>query len=111
MKDETAGIAIKEFVGLRPKMYSLLYSNNDTQVEKKSAKGIARNMTRRVLRHTEYKRCLLLKKQKMASMKQIITFPIKLNKLGLRPYDDKRYLLGNICDSLAYGHYFIKDKK
>ena len=116
MKGKMAGIAIKEFVGLRPKMYSLLYSDNNAQVKMKSAKGIARNVTRRVLRHTDYKQCLLLKKQKMASMKQIRSyshniFSVKLNKIGLSSYDDKRYLLSNGCDSLAYGHYLIKDKK
>ena len=28
MKDETAGVAIKEFVGLKPKMYSFLVDDN-----------------------------------------------------------------------------------
>ena len=40
MKDETHGIPIQEFVGLRPKMYSILYTENDKLVEKKTAKGI-----------------------------------------------------------------------
>ena len=38
MKDETHGISIQEFVGLRPKMYSILYTENDKPVEKKTAK-------------------------------------------------------------------------
>ena len=37
MKDETNGILIKEFVGLRPKMYSLVEENNS---EKKTPKGL-----------------------------------------------------------------------
>ena len=28
MKDETAGVAIEEFVGLKPKMYSYLLADN-----------------------------------------------------------------------------------
>ena len=28
MKDETAGIAVKEFVGLKPNMYSFLVDNS-----------------------------------------------------------------------------------
>ena len=36
MKDETAGVPIQEFVGLRSKMYSMLYNNQ----AKKKAKGI-----------------------------------------------------------------------
>ena len=38
MKDETTGIAIEEFVGLKPKMYSYLVSDN---IEHKKAKGVA----------------------------------------------------------------------
>ena len=71
MKDETHGIPIQEFVGLRPKMYSILYTENDKQVEKKTAKGIKKSVTKRKLRHTSYNECLLEKKQTMASMDQI----------------------------------------
>ncbi|KAK3733350.1 hypothetical protein QZH41_003614 [Actinostola sp. cb2023] len=39
MKDETHGLPIEEFVGLRPKMYSLLYHEEGREVEKKTAKG------------------------------------------------------------------------
>ena len=38
IKDETAGVPIEEFVGLRPKMYSLLYGGK----EKRTAKSITR---------------------------------------------------------------------
>ena len=40
MKDETAGIAIEEFVGLKPKMYSYLVDDNS---EHKKAIGVNRN--------------------------------------------------------------------
>ena len=46
MKDETHGIPIQEFVGLRPKMYSILYTENDKLVEKKTAKGIKKSVTK-----------------------------------------------------------------
>ena len=39
MKDETAGAAIKEFVGLKPKMYSYLVDDNS---EHKKVKGASR---------------------------------------------------------------------
>ena len=32
-------------------------------------------------------------------------YTVKLNKTSLCPYDDKRYILANGCDTLAYGHY------
>ena len=37
MKDETAGVAIEEFVGLKPKIYSYLVDDNK---EHKKAKGL-----------------------------------------------------------------------
>ena len=40
MKDETHGIPIQEFIGLRPKMYSILYTENNKLVEKKTAEGV-----------------------------------------------------------------------
>ena len=46
----------------------------------------------------------------MASMNQIRSerheiYSIKLNKIGLSPYDDKRYILNDGTNTLAYGHY------
>ena len=110
MKDETHGIPIQEFVGLRPKMYSILYTENDKLVEKKTAKGIKKSVTKRKIRHASYKECLFEKRQTVASMNQIRSerheiYSIKLNKMGLSPYDDKRYILNDGMSTLAYGHY------
>ena len=41
MKDETAGVAIEEFVGLKPKMYSYWV---DDDREYKKAKGVNKNV-------------------------------------------------------------------
>ena len=41
MKDETCGVAIKEFVGWKPKMYTFLVDNKS---EHEKAKGINRNV-------------------------------------------------------------------
>ena len=38
VKDETAGVAIEEFVGLKPKMYSYLVDDNNHHEKKKGAK-------------------------------------------------------------------------
>ena len=38
VKDETAGVAIEEFVGLKPKMYSYLVDDNNQHEKKKGAK-------------------------------------------------------------------------
>ena len=41
MKHETAGVAIKEFVELKPKMYSYLVNDNS---QHKKEKGVNRNL-------------------------------------------------------------------
>ena len=40
MKEETGGVAIEEFIGLKPKMYSLLVDNS----EHKKAKCVNKNV-------------------------------------------------------------------
>ena len=44
MKDKTRGIAIGEFVGLKPKMYSFLVDNN----KHKKAKGVNKNVLAKI---------------------------------------------------------------
>jgi len=36
-------------------------------------------------------------------------FSIALNKIGLSPFDNKRHILGNGRDTLAYGHYTLRE--
>ena len=57
MKEKTRGVVIKEFVGLKPKMYSFLVGNN----QHKKAKGVNRNVVA-AISHSEYKDALLNKK-------------------------------------------------
>jgi hypothetical protein len=111
MKDETHGIPIQEFIGLRPKMYSIIYTEINKLVEKKTAKGIKKSVTKKKIRHDNYKTCLFDKPTK-ASMNQIRSngheiYSIKLNKIALSPYDDKHFILEDGVNTLAHGHYKI----
>jgi len=113
MKDETHGIPIEEFIGLRPKMYSLKYSENGNVIEKKTAKGISKIVTKRDIRHEHYKNCLNDRKLTVNKMKQIRSenhqlYSIEINKISLSPYDDKRYILEDGITTLAHGHYLTK---
>ena len=106
MKDECAGVPPSEFVGLRSKMYSLLYNGQ----EKKTAKGIKKSVVKNSIKHEDYKTTLFGKISQIHTMVQIRSFghelyTVKLKKTSLSPYDDKRYILENGCDTLAYGHY------
>ena len=67
MKDETAGIAIEEFVRLKPKMYSYLVNDNK---EHNNAKGINKNVVA-TISHNEYKDVLLNEKYLRHSLERI----------------------------------------
>lgn len=107
MKDECAGIPIQEFVGLRPKMYSLLYGTK----EKRTAKGITR-ACQRSMKHQYYKECLFNGTNTVVEGRIIRSenheiYSEKRAKIALSPYDDKRYVTDDGCTTLAHGHYSI----
>ena len=58
MKDEITGVAIEEFVGLKPRMYSYLVDDNS---EHKQAKKVNKNIVA-AISHNKYKDVLLNKK-------------------------------------------------
>ena len=100
VKDEFNGNKIDEFVGLKSKMYSLI--SNDWEMNK--AKGV--NLK---LRHIEYVDVLLNKKVLRYKMKRILSEKHNigsylLNKVSLSCYDDKRFILDDGINSLAYGN-------
>ena len=104
MKDETGGVAIKEFVGLKPKMYSFLVDNNNH----KKVKGVNKNVVQ-TIPHNEYKGILLNKKCLRHSMKRIQSKVHKIrtyeiNKISLFCFDDKIYIQNNRYDGLALGY-------
>ena len=56
MKDELGGKIMKEFAGLRPKIYSYLMDDGNSD---KKAKGTKKYVIKRVLQFNDYKGCLL----------------------------------------------------
>ena len=109
MKDEYNGRIVGEFVGLRPKLYSILESDG---TEKKKAKGINKCTTAK-MRHISYLRALFDESIERVTIRQIRSFnhdlfSMEQVKVGLSPYDDKRYVLNDKLSTLAYGHYTIQ---
>ena len=109
MKDETAGVPIVEFIGLRSKMYSYMKNNNKGS---KTAKGIKKSVIKKDIDHINYKGTLFSKQQMHHKMKTIRSnchkiSSYKINKVSLSCFDDKRYLLDDGIKSYAYGHYKI----
>ena len=109
-KDESAGIPITEFVGLRSKMYSYVKDNEQTA---RMAKGIKKQVIKKNLTHDNYKEVLFNNEQMQHTMKTIRSKShqlgsFELNKISLSCFDDKRFIHENGITSYAYGHYKIK---
>lgn len=109
-KDETAGEEISEFVGLRSKMYSYLL-DGETKGHSR-AKGISMAAKEKQLTHQKYVDALNNKVIFKADMTMIRSIKqdlktLTVNKVGLSPYDDKRFVCADGIDTLAYGNYLI----
>ena len=106
MKDEFKGKNVNEFVGLKSKRYSLI-SVDDEEVTK------AKRVNKKI-RHKEFADVLFNKKVIRHNMKRIQS---ELHRIGtydvcdisLSCFDDKRYILDDGVNSLAYFHKDIKD--
>lgn len=131
MKMEMKGIVITEFVGLRPKMYSLQLQHpmvaphhnlrkkakgkTELKAEVAKKKGLPRSHPEedRLFSHQAYKSIYL------GGPSEKITFPTinktktlalytgVTTKAGLTPLDDKSYWM-NAAVCLRYGHHFIE---
>ena len=104
--DESAGIPITEFVGLKSKMYSYM---KDNQKGGKTAKGIKKNVIKNNIMHDDYKETLFNNKQMYHKIKTIRSEnhqlgSYELNKVSLSCFDDKRYIHEDGIKSYAYGH-------
>lgn len=108
-KDENNGRIFKEFVGLRSKMYAIQVEN---QVIAK-AKGVNKSVTKK-MKIDDYRSCLLNKSVQLAEMYRFrsikhVVFTQKINKVSLSDNDTKRCILPNSTDTLAWGHYSIRN--
>lgn len=110
MKDENNGEIMTEFVGLRSKMYSIKINNKDGI---RKSKGVKKNVINTKLSFESYLNCILhhcnlTEKQHTILSKKHRVYSIEQMKNVLDPFDDKRYILDNFIDTLAWGHYKIK---
>jgi hypothetical protein len=106
MKDECAGRPIAEYVGLRPKMYSILEASGNNI---KKAKGVRKNVVKKHIRHEQYREALFGKKTFRHGMDVLRSekhhiYGQHLNKVSLSPFDSKRWIAENGVDTHAYGH-------
>ncbi|KAE9523187.1 hypothetical protein AGLY_016420 [Aphis glycines] len=107
-KDELNGKIMTEFIGLRSKLYS--HRILDSEKEIKKSKGVKKNVVENKICFDDFKNCLLTKKpkyviQNLFRTKKHDIFTVEQNKKALSVYDDKRFILNNGIDTLAWGHY------
>ena len=105
-----SGVPVQQFVGLRPKMYSLLLQNGD---EKKNDKGVSKSVIKNDLKHSMYKDCLFNRSNCNHDMTLIRSdnhnlYCDKVNKTSLSCFDDKGYVKSCGVETLAYRHYDIE---
>lgn len=114
MKDECKGQIISEFIALRSKMYALkIYNKNKTREnEKKVCKGIKRSVVQRDICFDDYKFCMenlttISKNQNSIRSKKHTIFTLREKKVALNPFDDKRCIVSDSHETLAWGHYSL----
>ena len=110
-KDEAKGKNIKEFVGLRAKLYSFIMEDGK---ENKRCKGVKKQVVESSITHEDYKTCLRtgkeqLRKQNILRSYEHEVFTEEVNKIALSALDDKRHILSDGIHTLAWGHYKIKN--
>jgi hypothetical protein len=107
LKDEYSGQIVTEFVGLKSKLYSILYGEHKN---KSTAKGLQKAILKKHINHEHYKsvlmenNCICTTMHRIQSKEQNVE-TIQLNKMIFTPMDDKRYILDNGIDTYPYGHY------
>lgn len=110
-KDELKGEPMTKLVGLRSKMYCV-QSNHDVDKMKK-AKGVKKYVLENQITFKNYYDCLMnntsiSKTQNTFRSKLHNMYTIRQNKVALSPFDDKRYILPNNINTMAWGHYRIQ---
>ena len=101
MKDEYGGKLIKIFIGLKSKMYSILDENDN---EKSTNKGYNAFIEFKEFYDTLFQKKILRDKMRGVISKNHNVGTYEANKISLSCFDDKRYILRNGINTLAYGH-------
>lgn len=107
MKDENNGSIMKEFVGLRAKMYCYKIQNGRVS---KRAKGVKRSILNKKINFDKYYECLFENSPVIESQATIKSykhklFSVSLSKRMLDSCDDKRAILDDKINTRAWGHY------
>ena len=101
MKDESEGKIIDEFVGLKSKMYSM---KNIDGKESNTAKGVNIATEFNEFRDALFNKNIIRHKMKRIRSKRHKIGTYEINKMSLSVFDDKRFVLNDGINTLAYFH-------
>ena len=101
MIDEYGGKWIVKFVGLKPKIYLIL---DESSNEKSTNKGHNAFIEFQELPNTLFQKKILRHTMKGIKSKNHNLGTYETNKISWSCFDDKRYILKNRINTLAYGH-------
>lgn len=109
-KDETCSVVIVEFIGLRPKLYCFRTINDYF----KKAKGVSKPVIKNHITISDYRNCLFANENVRKDMRifrstKHTVKTVIVNKLALSCNDDKRFICDDGVNTLAYGHYKLKN--
>ena len=101
MKDEYGGAITDQFIGLKSKMYSIKKVNGS---ESSTTKG--KNIATEFNEFTDilFNKKVIRHKMKRIQAKKHKIGTYEIDKISLSCFDDKRYLLDNGINILAYFH-------
>ena len=101
MKDEYGGKSILKFVGLKSKMYSIL---DESSNKKSTNKGHNAFIEFQEFHDTLFQKKILRHTMRGIKSKNHNLDTYETNKTYLSCFDDKRYILKNRINTLAYEH-------
>jgi len=116
-KDECNGRMIVEFIGLRPKMYSIIMEGDDRRNPHhgtRKAKGVPSKVVKKEFHHERFNRSLFdLKRKDTVTFRTIrsdthVISTVEVTKVGLSPMDDKKWIADDGITMFAYGDYRIR---
>jgi hypothetical protein len=107
MHDEHSGACCREFIGLRPKVYSVQMADG---VEKRKVKGVVGAVRDNDLSHKLFHDCLFQSLVMEHTGQQIRSFrhqlyTVEQTKRSLCPGDNKRWILDDRITTRAHGHF------
>lgn len=116
-KDELNGTILEEAIGLRAKCYALnTFENNTTKEKVKKIKGIKKSVVKNNISFNDFRKCLfnketIYRKQNLFRSHRHDIYTVEMKKKALSNFDDKRCILENGIDTLAWGHQRIGIEK